>query len=168
MNVMSSALRLRLVHVAVLWCAVCGVSRADALVDALQARSRGDYAAAAQQFRQLAAAGNASAAFQLSLLYASGQGVKADVRESVRWLKMAAVGGDAQAQTNLGVAFAKGRGVLQDDGKAYVWFSKAAGSGDSVALTNRDIAARKLSTQQLNQANDLLAQCQGPHLDACL
>jgi len=144
------------------------VSHADALGDAMNARSRGDYAAAAHQFWLLAGAGNAPAAFQLSLLYASGQGVRADARESVRWLKMAAAGGDVPAQTNLGVAYAKGRGVPQDDSRAYVWFAKAAGSGDSVAQTNRDIAARKLSAQQLNQANELLAQCQGPRLDACL
>jgi TPR repeat protein len=151
-----------------LLCTLCGVGHADALDDAMNARGRGDYAAALVQFRQLAHAGNAAAAFQLSLLYANGLGVRADVRESVRWLRTAAARGDGQAQTNLGIAHAKGRGVVQDDSRAYVWFALAAAGGDAVALTNRDLAARKLNAQQMKQATALLAQCQGPHLDVCL
>jgi TPR repeat protein len=138
------------------------------LQEATSAKDRGDFAGAFSQFKQLAASGDAAAQFQLSLLFGSGRGTKLDAKESLYWLRVSATHGDPQAQSNLGVAFSKGRGVATDPIRAYTWFAAAAASGDSVAITNRDIAAGKLSEQQLLQAKALLIQCQRTGFAPCL
>jgi hypothetical protein len=57
---------------------------------------------------------------------------------------------------------------VPDPIRAYAWFAAAAASGDSVAITNRDVAAGKLSEQQLLQAKALLIQCQRTGFAPCL
>jgi TPR repeat protein len=104
----------------------------------------------------------------LSLLYSSGKGVKKNDKESMFWLQQAAVHGSPQAQSNLGVAFNLGRNLPQDIVKAYAWCSIAAASGDSVAVTNRDVAARKMTTKQLEHAKMLIQECQKGNFKNCL
>jgi TPR repeat protein len=134
----------------------------------LTARERGDFTAAFSTFKPLASAGDANAQFQLSLLYAAGQGVKADVRESLYWLRQAATQGHVLAQSNLGVAFNRGRGVAQNEMKAYAWFTMAASAGDAVATTNKGVASQKFSPTQLEQAKALALQCQQGNFKPCL
>jgi TPR repeat protein len=141
---------------------------AATLQEATSAKDRGDFAVAFSQFKQLAVSGDAAAQFQLSLLYGSGRGTKLDAKEALYWLRESATHGDPQAQSNLGVAFSRGKGVTQDPIRAYAWFAAAAASGDSVAITNRDVAAGKLSEQQLLQAKALLIQCQRTGFAPCL
>jgi hypothetical protein len=136
--------------------------------DGLSARDRGDYSAAFNTFKQLASSGDASSQFQLSLLYSAGKGVRVDNKQALYWLQQAATRGNAQAQSNLGVAFNMGRGVPQDSIKAYAWLSIAAAVGDSMTATNRDVAARKLSPQQLEQAKGLAKDCQQGNFKPCL
>jgi TPR repeat protein len=145
-----------------------GICTAATLQTAMTAQDRGDYASAFPQFKQLAAAGDAAAQFQLSILYGAGRGTKQNANEALHWLRMSAAHGNPQAQSNLGVAFSKGRGVAQDPIRAWVWFSAAASSGDSVAATNRDVVARKLSEQEISQAKALLIDCQSSEYKSCL
>jgi TPR repeat protein len=147
---------------------VASFCSAATLQEATSAKDRGDFAVAFSQFKQLAASGDAAAQFQLSLLYGSGRGTKLDAKEALYWLRVSATHGNPQAQSNLGVAFSKGRGVVPDPIRAYAWFAAAAASGDSVAITNRDVAAGKLSEQQLLQAKALLIQCQRTGFAPCL
>lgn len=164
----SNPIRVQAFVLVLLFVLTTGLCCASTLQDALLARDRGDFAAAFNQFKQLAASGDAAAQFQLSLLYDAGRGTKRDAKEALHWLRMAAAHGDSQAQSNLGVAFSKGRGVAQDPIRAYAWFAFAAASGDSVAITNRDVSARILSNQQATQARSLLLQCQSSGLALCL
>jgi TPR repeat protein len=139
-----------------------------ALEDAMASRDRGDFTAAFNAFKQLAAHGEANAQFQLSLLYAAGKGVRPDAPLALYWLKQAATRGNIQAQSNLGVVFNRGRGIPQDEIKAYAWFTMAAKEGDVAAATNRDVAARKLTPAQLEQAKTLAVICQQESYKPCL
>ena len=98
-----------------------------------EAVTRGDYQTAFKLWLPLAEQGNASAQFNLGVMYNKGQGVKQDDVEAVKWYRKAAKQGDASAQFNLGSMYADGRGVKQDDFEAVKWFRKAAEQGDATA-----------------------------------
>ena len=73
-----------------------------------------DYATALQEFRPLAAQGDARAQFNLGLMYANGEGVAEDDSQATEWYRQAAAQGDTQAQFNLGWMYATGEGVVED------------------------------------------------------
>ena len=54
------------------------------------------------------------AQFNLSIMYAQGQGVSQDFKEAARWIWKAADQGYSNAQFNLGVIYRDGEGVTQD------------------------------------------------------
>jgi TPR repeat protein len=54
----------------------------------------------------------------------------------------------------------EGKGVPQNYKLAYVWFSLAAAQGHENAKKARDIYAKKLSPQQIVQAQELAAKIQ--------
>jgi uncharacterized protein len=101
--------------------------------DAVDAHARGDYAKALRLIRPLANDGDASAQFNLGLMYTTGQGVQQDNAAAALWFRKAAGQGYALAQSNLGTLYLYGRGVTQDDTEAVMWFRKAADQGDAVA-----------------------------------
>ena len=77
--------------------------------------------------------GDASAQFNLGVMYADGEGVPQNYSEAVRWYRLAAEQGDASAQFNLGIMYANGEGVPQDYSEAMRWFQLAAEQGDASA-----------------------------------
>ena len=109
---------------------------ASPLEDGYAAYTRGDYATALRAWRPLAKGGNASAQFNLGLMYDKGQGVDQDFREAVKWYRLAAVQGNASAQLSLGLMYHKGQGVDQDFHAAVQWFQSAAAQGDVNAQVN--------------------------------
>lgn len=135
--------------------------------EALVAKDNGDYANAFKLLRPLAVQGDARSQFQLSLLLAHGQGVPRDLKESLKWLRLAATRGDASAQSNLGAAYSRGVGVPRDDIHAVVWFTIAATSGSKEAMANRSVALRRMTPQQIRQAEEMAADCLKGTLRAC-
>ena len=101
--------------------------------EAVAAYGRGDYATAVRGFLVHAKQGDASAQFNLGLMYDNGRGVLKDDAEAVRWYRLAAEQGDADAQFNLGLMYDNGRGVLKDEAEAVKWYRKAAEQGLAVA-----------------------------------
>ena len=79
--------------------------------------------------RQAAERGDATAQFNLGVMYANGEGVPQDDAEAVQWYRLAAEQGHAEAQGTLGAMYATGRGVPQDDVEAVQWFRLAAEQG---------------------------------------
>jgi uncharacterized protein len=73
--------------------------------------------------------GSGDAAFELSVLYATGSGVPADQEESRRWTFRAAELGSTRAMGNLGGMYATGRGVEHDPAAGLAWYIKAADLG---------------------------------------
>ena len=55
---------------------------------------------------------------------------------------------------------AQGHGVPQNRILSSVWLSLAAAHGDEFAIRNRDIIAKRLTRQQLAEAQELAAQIQ--------
>jgi uncharacterized protein len=92
-----------------------------------------DAEAGARYHRAAAERGDADAAFELSVLYATGDGVTENEEESHRWTVRAAELGSSRAMANLGGMFATGRGVEQDPGTALRWYGKAAEAGNARA-----------------------------------
>ncbi len=129
-----------------------GVAMAGPLEDGLAAAERGDYAEALRLWQPLAEQGNASAQFNLGVMYERGHGVPQDHAEAAKWYRLAAEQGDAFAQFNLGLMYADGDGVPQDDVLAHMWWNLAAAQGIENAKTNRDIVASRMTPDQLAEA----------------
>jgi uncharacterized protein len=79
------------------------------------AYEKGVYATALRLLRPLAEQGEASAQYNLGVMFDNGQGVPQDYATAVSWYRKAAEQGHAAAQNNLGLIFANGgQGVPQD------------------------------------------------------
>ena len=61
-----------------------------------------NYTVALENWKSLAEQGNASAQYNLGLMYDMGQCVSQDYKQAVYWLTKSAKQGNAKAQTNLG------------------------------------------------------------------
>jgi len=83
--------------------------------------------------------GDASAQFDLGVMYIKGDGVPKDSTEAVKWYRKAAEQGDAVAQLELGVAYANGFGVPKDSIEAVRWYRMAAEQGHAAAQHNLSI-----------------------------
>ncbi len=147
--------------------AIAGTAVAGPHEDGVAAQGNGDYAKAFRLLRPLALQGDAGSQFHLSLMYANGQGIPVDSKESLKWLRLSARQGNASAQSNLGVMYSRGRGVAQDRVRAYAWLSLAADSGNTEAISNRDIAKLRLTPQQIIDANALAAACLKSNYQGC-
>ena len=66
-----------------------------------------------EEVRAAAEGGNAQAQCYLGVCYQTGQGVKLDYQEAVKWFRKAADQSDSVAQCYLGVCFQAGLGVPQ-------------------------------------------------------
>jgi GAF domain-containing protein len=110
--------------------------------------------------RKLAEQGDPAAQFALGARYATGEEVKQDYTEAVRWFGQAADRGHILAQATLGAYYWAGRGVTPDLTKAYFWSALAQAGGDQASkyrvavLTSRMSRSQILAAQQ--QANDWL------------
>ena len=93
-------------------------------------------AKAAIRYRKAAEQGDASAQFNLGIMYDYGRGVTQDYAQAALWYRKAAEQGLAAAQYNLGVAYHEGQGVPQDYVQAAVWYRRAAEQGDAAAQFN--------------------------------
>ena len=126
----------------------------------LTAYKRGDYATALREWTPLAEQGDAAAQFNLGVMYEKGQGVPQDDKTAVKWYRLAAEQGNASAQNNLGAMYNNGNGVPQDYVYAHMWYNIAASSGKSKnASNNRDIIEKKMSSSQIETAQNLARKC---------
>ena len=123
----------RAIAAIVLVSAVAAPLAAGTFEDAVDAHARGDYAKALRLIRPLANDGNATAQFNLGVMYLTGRGVQQDYSAAALWFRKAAEQGYARAQSNLGTLYRDGQGVAQNDTEAALWFRKAADQGDAVA-----------------------------------
>ncbi|WP_233775804.1 tetratricopeptide repeat protein, partial [Haemophilus influenzae] len=91
----------------------------------LTAYEQSDYQTAFKLWLPVAEQGYAEAKFNLSVMYAKGQGVKQDDVEAVKWYRKAAEQGVANAQVILGFSYLLGKGVQVNKSLAKEWFGKA-------------------------------------------
>jgi TPR repeat protein len=81
----------------------------------------------------LAMPGDASALYDLGLVYANGQGALRDDTEAARWFRIAADQGYPPAQYALARMYGAGQGVGKDIAQALAWYRKAADQGYAAA-----------------------------------
>src|ERR1700674_1628725 len=114
--------------------------------------------------RKLAEHGDPTAQFSVGARYATGEDVRQDYAEAVRWFSMAAEQGHVVSQATLGAYYWAGRGVPQDLVKAYFWSVVAQAGGDEASkyrvahLASRMTRAQITAAQQ--QANDWIKEHQ--------
>jgi TPR repeat protein len=78
-----------------------------------------------------------------------------DYATAARVIRPLAEQGDANAQYALGIYYENGLGVPQDRVKAYMWLSLAASQGRENAASVRDLAARLMSSAEIDEAQQL-------------
>ncbi|WP_400769732.1 hypothetical protein [Methylosinus sporium] len=87
--------------------------------------------------KEIAAAGDASAQYELGLRYSEGRGgAPRDPKIAFQWFEKAAEKGLAPAQYRLGSIYEKGMGVERDYAKALSWYKRAADAGNARAMHN--------------------------------
>ena len=116
-----------------------------------------DFAEAVKWYRLAADQGLADAQHNLGERYRYGNGVPQDDAEAMKLFFLAADQGNAKAQFNLGAMYATGQGVPQDEVEAYAWHYVAA-TRYAMAKFTRDIAAGKLTPEQLSQGQKRAAE----------
>ena len=84
--------------------------------------------------------GDASAQYDLGLMYGEGRGVAQNDAVAFAWYRQAAAQGVAEAQFNVGFMYSAGRGVPKDQAAAVTWYRRAAEQGLAEALVNVGIA----------------------------
>ena len=94
----------------------------------------------------------AVAQYNLGVLYDNAQGVSQDFAEALELYRRAAGHCLAVAQYNLGLMYAEGNGVPPDYVQAHMWLNLASLQGNEKANKNRDIAAEKMSSEQIAEA----------------
>jgi TPR repeat protein/putative methionine-R-sulfoxide reductase with GAF domain len=102
-----------------------------------------------EQLRQMAEKGDPAAQNTLGLRYATGEGVKLDEQEAVRWFTQAAEQGNVAAQSKLGSTYFSGRGVPQDLNRAYFWMVVARLSGDDASKTLGPFVRARLTRAEI-------------------
>ena len=108
-----------------------GLAAAGPIEDAEVAFNRGDYVTAMKILRPLAERGDATAEYDVGVMYDQGFGVTQNQTELAKWYHRAADHGLAHAQHNLGSIYLEGQGVAQDYAEAAKWYRKAADQGDA-------------------------------------
>lgn len=88
------------------------------------------------KYRKAAEQGDATAQYNLGVMYDNGRGVAQDYKQAITWYRKAAEQGDVGAQVNLGFMYAEGQGVTRNDKQAVTWYRKAAEQGDATAQNN--------------------------------
>ena len=117
----------------ILFAFAAGPVVAGPLEDGDAAYGKGDYATALRLWQPIAEQGDASAQYNLGVMYEKGRGVPQGYAAAVTWWRKAADQGNASAQNNLGLMYDKGWGVPQDYAAAVSWYRKAADQGNAVA-----------------------------------
>ncbi|MDC0588606.1 sel1 repeat family protein, partial [Porticoccaceae bacterium] len=114
---------------------------------------------AVKWYRKAADQGDASAQFNLGIMYANGEGVPENDSEAVKWYRKAADQGDTSAQSNLGYMYARGKGVPENSIRAYLWWSMAKTQGRDDAANNIDKLKPQMTPQQIADGQALAAKC---------
>ncbi|MBG99997.1 MAG: hypothetical protein CMN58_06600 [Solibacterales bacterium] len=103
----------------------------------------------------LAKQGDPEAQFKLGNEYVFGKNVPVDHAKALKWYRNAAEQGDAKAQFNLGYMCRNGEGMPSDYVQAYKWYKLAAVHGNTNYQKLRDLVAKRLSPDQLAEAEKL-------------
>jgi len=100
-------------------------------------------------------------------MYANGDGISQDFKESMKWFRLAAVQGDTLAQFRLGLMYQRAEGVPQDLVRGHMWFKIAAAQGYVPAGKNRDDLSKLMTEEQIAQAEAIARKCEESRYKQC-
>src|SRR6266571_6010093 len=123
--------KLRVIALTVACFLLPGVLAVAQSPDQASARKR-----AIADLKEVAYAGNVNAQVQLGVIYLTGDGVRKDDAEAVKWLRKAADQDNPVAERFLAEMYFKGRGVPADNAEAAKWLRLAAEQGDPQSQHN--------------------------------
>jgi TPR repeat protein len=124
------------------------------------AYDRANYATALQVWLETAREGDAAAQTYVGEIFEKGLGREPDYAAAAKWYTKAAEQGNIYAQCALAGMYMDGTGVEQNRVYAYAWSSLAAEAGNKEAAKYKNMAAEKLSPQQLIRARELAMEFQ--------
>jgi len=107
---------------------------------------------AAQLFRQAAELDHPAGQFMLGRLYETGEGVTRSFAAALEWYTKSANQGFGPAAMVMGDLYSDGLGVKQDLIEALAWYRVAAGAGQELAENRCQALERKLTPDQIAQA----------------
>lgn len=112
--------------------------------------------------------GFALAQYRLGLAHYSGVGVAQDNTQAVRWHMLAAAQGHVDSFAPLGAFYSSGDGIPQNYIRAHMWLNLAAARKNNTNFRKlRDLIAKKLTLQQLAQAQNLATECLARNYKGC-
>ena len=114
-----------------------------------------DYEEAARLYRLGANKGYMVAQSNLAAMYYKGRGVRQDGREAFRLETLAAEQDFSLAQRMLGIMYMDGTGIPQNYVQAHKWLNLSTAKGDKDAGTLRDELAKKMTPDQIAEAQKL-------------
>jgi TPR repeat protein len=114
-------------------------------------------------FRSAAADGYPAAQYNLAIMYKLGQGVEQSHSEAIQWMQASANQGYLEAQSNLGNMYYQGLGVMQDYPLALMWWTLAEAAGAKDVQHNKSDIAKKMTSAQRVQTQQLVQQWQMKH-----
>ncbi|MGI9465303.1 MAG: tetratricopeptide repeat protein [Aestuariivirgaceae bacterium] len=117
-----------------------------------------DFNTSVSWFTKAARQGDARSQAQLGIMYENGQGVPQDFGAAAQWFTRAADKGYSLAQNSLGLMYAIGQGVQQDFSRAHMWLNLAAAQQYQGAQENRDEVAKRMTTDQITEAQRMARQ----------
>ena len=126
--------------------------------DAFFAYTQGNYATTLKLWRPLAEQGDVSAQSFLGRMYDEGKGVPQNYAEAMKWYRLAAERGGSGAQYGLGGMYHHGHGVPQNYILAHLWYNLASARGVTIAEEERDIIAKRMTPDQIAEAQRLAAE----------
>jgi TPR repeat protein len=117
------------------------------------------YGEALRWFKALANRGFTQAYSHVGEMYEHGRGTLQDYREAIVWYSKGAKTGEPASQESIGRMYATGRGVQQDFVRAHMWLNIAASGGSKTSAEGREIVSRRMTLQQLDQAQQMAKLC---------
>ena len=128
------------------------------LLQALEAYERKDFPSAARLARAAADGGDSGAQQFLGGLYASGQGVRANVPMAIKFYLMAAEQGWSEAMNNLAKGYETGLGIPRDPVLALKWYllaSARATEDEQMVAANMQNLLQTMALSDIEKAGTL-------------
>ena len=118
---------------------------------------------AARWYLKAAEQDNANAQHSIGIMYREGEGVSRNLEEAAKWISKAAEQSHQGAFRDMGEMYWKGLGVSQNNTLAYMWWRIGALHGDKESERLLDIAAAKMKSSQVVEAQKLSQEWMQKH-----
>ena len=133
----------------------------------LAAHNDGNYAAAIEEWKPLAEAGDVKSQYKLGIMYENGQGVIQENSEAIKWYRAAADQGDVEAQYKLGFMYRSGNSVNRDNKIAHMWYNIASANGSEKSIKSRDGTAVLMTAAAIEKAQAMARECMNRGYEKC-